>query len=233
MRVMRHGIAAAISAAVLSFGGVGTASAALIDFTDHSIYSTMTASEAIGASGGIHFRVTGVPTGELTYNGGGDAPGPVGPLAGDGDGIGIKDDESGPDEYLILEFFEDAALTIAADVRLVGAHFLDLFIAAAGDDHEFVNIYDGTPPSAASLIEGPIDAVQSLGSGPGYKFAGGFSHTSSIFSFDSGEGNDSAGVQDFALAAVEIEPVPLPAGALLLGTAMIGFGVARRRRKDA
>ncbi len=42
---------------------------------------------------------------------------------------------------------------------------------------------------------------------------------------------DQAG-SDFDLRVAAVAPVPVPAGVLLMGTAIAGFGIARRRRKS-
>ena len=52
--------------------------------------------------------------------------------------------------------------------------------------------------------------------------------TSFVFTVDGV--NDLAGVADGALARLEIAPVPLPAGILLLGGALGGLALTRRRK---
>ena len=60
-----------------------------------------------------------------------------------------------------------------------------------------------------------------------------------VFTFASAPGedfNDQQGDPDYALASLEIvavAPVPVPAGAILLGSALAGFaGIARRRKSS-
>jgi hypothetical protein len=70
-----------------------------------------------------------------------------------------------------------------------------------------------------------------FGGGGGYFGGGGSSHFSSLFTntsmFDGGATNGAYVSIDLI---APIAPVPLPAGALLMGTALAGFGALRRRK---
>ena len=194
------------------------ASAATIDFTSNATYATRSAAEASGSVGGVGFTVTGSRN-ALTYTGSG-APGAVGSLLGQNDGIGIGDDEIGGSEYVTVTFDRE--------VRLTGLYFLDLFRAQDGTSSETVSAYLGTPPTGANFFD-TFSATETYAvGGTGYG-AFGVSVTGSVFTFDVGTGNDAVGIGDFALAGMDVAMVPLPAGALLLGTALFGLGWRRRR----
>ena len=66
--------------------------------------------------------------------------------------------------------------------------------------------------------------------GAGFAFNGDFRITGTQFTFTIGDSNDGVGLADGALAGVNVAAVPLPAGMLLLGTALGGFSFARRRQ---
>lgn len=197
--------------------GTISASAAVVDFTDTSTFTSMTPASATGSAGGFDFTITGSAP-SLTYNTT-SGPGAVGGLAGATDGIGIGDDEIDGTEYITIVFNRP--------VRLVGVSFLDFF--SSGSDAEQASLYTGVPPTGANFA-GAFSATE------GYVFGGaGFgsfatSAKGTTFTFDSGAGNDNEGVGDFALAALEIVPVPVPAAMVLLGTSLLGFRALGRRR---
>jgi hypothetical protein len=200
-------------AGVLAFAGVTSASAALLDFTDSSV------GFPAGSIGGVTYTVTGVPIApKLTVG----APGPIDVLAGETDGIGIRNDEiTFPGEYVVIEFSK--AVTIRA------AYFLDLFFKAGSGgvliDSEQANITVGAVPGAidAFLVAQTADNI-------GFGALTGLSLKGTTFTFFAGPGqDDSSG--DFALAALDVAPIPLPAGALLIGTAFGAFGLLRRRKR--
>ncbi|MEM6388225.1 MAG: VPLPA-CTERM sorting domain-containing protein [Pseudomonadota bacterium] len=142
-------------------------------------------------------------------------------FAGETDGLGIIDDEIDfPDEAMTLSFTKGGA---AFDVKLSAAYFLDLFIGAGS---ESANISIGDVPVL------PADAVEmaSVGGSIGFGDLTGLKLKGSSFTFFAGPGlDDKSG--DFALAGVAISSVPLPAGMLLMGTALGGLGLMRRRKK--
>ena len=141
------------------------------------------------------------------------------PLALENDGLGIIDDEiTGPFAQSITIEFDSA-------VTLIGFYALDLFEAPGGASDE-VAILNGTTYA-------PTNPLEVYGSNPPNTGFAAFSTgpiTDTIFTFQSGGTNDNQGEPDYSLAALRIAPVPLPAGALLLGTALAGLGFARRRK---
>ena len=206
--------AGALAATTLS------ASAAVIDFTDSSIYTSQTGGSATGTVDGVGFTIA--PTGgALTFAAG---PGPVGGLVGDNDGIGIGDDEIDGSEYLTIVFDRS--------VRLTGVSFLDLFRSAANaTDAEQAVVYDGVPPATGNFVA-TFEATETYA--PGGTGFGSFAVNArgDTFTFDVGTGNDDKGVGDFSVAGltVQLAAIPLPASALLLGGALGGLVLLRRRK---
>lgn len=216
-------ILAGLAAGALLAGSV-SASAALIDFTDVDGYS-FTTSRASGTVDGIDFEVRPGHGAEgrnpqLTQNREHvNAPG----LAGQGDGLGIDNDELNHREFLTLEF--------SGPVRVTGLHFLDLFKADDHDeDPETAIFYAGATPSKAGIL-GRFDGEEVYAEDRAGHLFQEVSTTGSTFSFRVGHGNDDQGVGDFSLAGVEVSAVPLPASALLLGAALGGLGLSRRRAR--
>ncbi|RLJ36199.1 putative secreted protein [Litoreibacter meonggei] len=208
---MKNFLKLTTTAAVLTVAGSLSASAALIDFS-------ATGTGFSGSLGSNNWTLTGFPVAPNTDETG---RGPVGVIAGDNDGVGIDNDEvTAPSEYLTLTFDRN--------VRLVGSYFLDLFIARTGLSHEVANITVGAVPGAVAAFKDADDVFPTQG---GYAELENLSLVGTQFTFFASLTNDDIGKADFALAAVEVAPVPLPAGFLLLGTALGGLGVARRRKQ--
>lgn len=199
----------------------GSALAGSIDFTDELTYS-FSATQIDGSVDGVSYKMTPTPSeGPLTRA----KPGPLGiaTLVGDNDGIGIVDDEVTAANELLL-------LTFTNTVSLTGLYFLDLFKSASvtsqASEHVFVSVDGG-----AAIQFGATEAFSNTGFGYG-EFLG-QSLTGQKFLFTAGGNNpgnnDSVGNPDFALARLDVAPVPLPAGVLLLGGALGGLGFMRRR----
>lgn len=139
-------------------------------------------------------------------------------LAGDFDGIGIKNDEVNGAEFLTLTFDRE--------VKITGVFFLDLYISRKdATDFETAGMDNGSTTLNFDAQE--VFSNDALGGGFG-NFA--TSMKGQTFTFFDVAGNDNIGEGDFALAGLTITSVPLPAGVLLLGTALGGLGLTRRRK---
>lgn len=209
----------AISTVALGMGAV-SASAALLDFTSDASYSVQGPALASGTINGIGWTLT-PQGGGLTFTKPG--PGAQGVLAGDNDGIGIDDDE------ITIRPPESVTLTFDKAIRVTGLFFLDLFIAADNSVTESA-IVSVNGVEKAELFAQQNEPGFGLGS---FEAANGdfVSFTGKSFTFTVGTQNDQVGKADYALGGIEIAPIPLPAGILLLGTALGGLGLARRRKK--
>lgn len=208
------------AAAVAALSTAGAASAATIDFTDNDSYTFSTGGASGSIAGGVTYTLT--PTGgDLTRVATG-APGMTfPPLMGENDGIGIGDDEvTSPNEALTLTF--SSAVTINS------LYFLDLFQnpnAMQFNERVFV--------AADGGVANAFDAQVAFPDAFGYGAFTGLSLTGTTFVFTAGSENDGVANPDFALAGLDVAPVPLPAGVWLLGAALGGFGVMRRRARKA
>ena len=214
MRVFtKPGMLATAFAAGITAAGTFAASAAVIDFT--------ASSNASGSIGGIGWSLAPSAGDTLTFEDG-DAPGPIGILAGLNDGVGLNNDE-------ITEGNEYVTVTFTKPVRLTGFWALDLFKDAVNDpDAETAALFSGAMPTGSPAATLTATEVYAPG-GFGFGFAS-TSLVGSTFTFAEGSGNDGIGKGDFALAGLEIAAIPLPAGGLMFGTALMGFGLLRRRR---
>jgi hypothetical protein len=199
--------------------------AATIDFTDTSSYA-FAASGFSGTAGSsnLGYTVSPVPSNRpLTQNVPFDGtPVPAGTgLALETDGLGVGNDEiTQGNQRIVVEF--------ARLVRITGLHFLDLFQDLTGPTLETALVeFDGKSASFDAIY----DRNAPGGDFGGYAFYGDQKLVGSKFTFSvMGTGNDQQGSADFALAAIELAPVPLPASVLLLGAALGGLGLMRRRK---
>ncbi len=215
--------AVAVSAAVF---GAGAASAATVtvDFTDSGAYATQTAASASGQVGTDNGTWKASGSDDMTftrYDGDAAAPG----LASQIDGIGVLDDEISFPKQTVTVSFSEA-------YRVTGLHFLDVF----GGESVLVWL-NGI---GAALEFNATEAADDNSIG-GYLFAKIDAIVTSL-TFASGDENDTPltrGNPDIALAGIDFasrdgqepEPVPLPAGGLLLLTALAGLGAARKAKK--
>lgn len=202
MKTLCLGAAFSISAAV--------ATAGTIDFTDESSWSVVSATEITGTVDGITWTAY-ASGGDFNFND--SPPGPIAPLSGDNDGIGITDDEvTFPNESIRLVF--------SSAVNLNLAYFLDLF------SPEQVHVTSNQ--GGFALITSTILYDPNVDNG-GFVIEG-MSLTGTTFTFVGNNLNDPTAAPDFALAGLQVAAVPLPAGLLLLGGALGALGIARRRK---
>lgn len=203
------------AAAAVCVTAASAASAAVVDFTASNSTS--------GSVGSIGWSLTGSPGDTIIF--GDNGPGSVGVLAGLNDGVGLNDDEiSEGGQYLTVVFDRP--------VRLTGFWALDLFRDGARDtDPETAQVYAGSTPTGAPLASLAATEVKIIGTpGVGFGFLGGLNFVGTTFTFNELDGgNDGAGVGDYALAGLEIAAIPVPAGGLMFGTALLGLGLLRRR----
>lgn len=200
--------------------GTSAASAALIDFTDNTV----------GAGGGTTlggYTVTGNPQAPNTNESG---PGLINlssgeTLAGDNDGLGIRDDEISGNTL----FDQYITVTFNRNVRLTAAYFLDLFADEETQEQETALVSVGPVPVNPADAELAAQEIHFTGLGEltGISLIG----TSFTFSVEDFL-NDGIGRPDAALAAIEVSAVPLPASVLMLGAALGGLGAIGRRRKS-
>ncbi len=232
--------------AIVLAGTVGVsaafgANAAVLDFTSVATYNgTTNASGATGTINGLTWTLTPTVAGSMTYNfpsgngalsgvengfNGKNEPVDTG-LAFEGDGVGQVDDEFSNlrQESLILSFDKT--------VRISGIHFLDLFWGIPNPEsssvkqYEQVNVFDTlTNTLLATLTGGEKNDINKTG---GYTF-GALDYTGKSLTFVTAGAPDDNDI-DFAFAGANVAAVPLPAGGLLLLTAIGGLAVARRRK---
>jgi hypothetical protein len=153
-----------------------------------------------------------------------------GPIACGSDGLGVLNDEIG--------FGQSVTVTFSRALHITSLHFLDLFKSTNDNGHERASLYLNGDSSAAYHF----DAVEVLGASNGvaeddtrplggYLFANvNFSNVNSM-TFFAMEGFTDDADNDFALAGIDVQAVPLPAaGWLLIGG--LGTLIALRRRKN-
>lgn len=202
-----------------------SALAAYIDFTDSTLSLSGIAGGFAGSVDGIGFSLTSTGTVTTNKDGGYDGSSDshcqsgTGSLKCDRDGIGIENDEITMGQTLNLIF--DTA------VRITSIEFLDLYIGT-GTEQVTVTIDGGTPvmlnATGSSGDGGYANLSLAALAGPGQNIA-------FTASFDPGLRDDSN--NDYALAAITVSAVPIPAAAWLFGTALLGLVGFSRRRKTA
>jgi hypothetical protein len=209
-------------AAMVTLAGAMGAAASIIDFTDEGSY-TADPTAATGTTDGVSWTLDSDPaTSHLTFDQeiDGDAA-PATPLALENDGIGVKRNADGPSDEVN---FPRESLTITFDeaVQVTGFYFLDLY------GFETVTIYaDGSaiPLTVVTSPWGPNDNAEG-----GYVYWDLGDTTVTSLTFMPGSSNDNRGTPDYALAAIDLAAIPVPAAGLLLLTALGGLGLARRRK---
>lgn len=192
-----------------------SAMSAYIDFTDNSTGLS-------GTVDGIGFMLTSTGTITLNNDGGYDGSSllhcqPGGSLSCDRDGVGIRNDEITMGQTLNLIF--DTA------VYITSIEFLDLY---KGEEAEEATVTIG------GGISNSVIATETSG-------VGGYANLDFLALAEAGQniaftaknfyGDD--GNNDYALAAITVNAVPIPAGIWLFGTALIGLVGFSRRRKTA
>jgi hypothetical protein len=204
-----------VALAATLMGSVG-AFASTIDLTDNGSY-VANGSSAEGVVDGVTWEITPVPgDATLTYNtpyDGGAEPVGAG-LAFENDGIGIDDDEVTFDaESLVMTFSEAVTVESVAVLDLFGLETMTLWA-------------DGV--EIGTLTTTTASGDNSFG---GYAlYVLGTPVTATTLTFVPGSQNDEYGSPDFALAAVTLAPVPVPAAGLLLLGGLGLLGAAKRRR---
>jgi hypothetical protein len=196
--------------AIFALGFAGTANAALLDFTDRTAVPD---GAMAGSVAGTTYALSATG-GAISYGENQDGSTCPALLACERDGLGITDDEiTATSESLLIEF--------GVDVRITAIHLLDLFIGTGTEQARIE--YDG------GVIL--INAAEALGSGlSGYMLLATDIVTGFLrFSGLALSGDD--GSNDYALAALEIEPVPAPAALPLLLSGLAGLAFARSRRR--
>ena len=218
-------------AGAIALAPVAASAASLLDLTAAGAMN-------VGTLGGANYAITAIG-GNLNnsqrYDGGARPSGTIADqLAFVRDGYGIKDDEiTYPGEQLVITFDRM--------VRLTGAAFLDLFNDAGvhnGDHGQVVNEDGASDEYVRLVVDGAsvsiFDSVCPFQTCGGYAEFTGLDLVGKVFVFEAGDSsltrNDGVGDPDFALAAIEVAAVPVPAAGLLLLGALGGLRAARRRQ---
>ena len=220
-------LAASAAAIAASFSLGAVANAAFLDFTDAGLLTGTVDTPTSVSIDGIGVTITSSAS-QIFLGEALDDPsvpfcqeGGARTFACDQDGIGIRGDEISEGSYVQLDFSQ------AVDIRNI--FLLDIFEAPDGSDEErgivaSVNGEEAVVVTAEDLFQevanGFADYSVDLGAVTSIRFL-------------VGEGNDSIGVGDFALAGLTFDasPIPVPGAMVLFATAMGAAGAARRRAR--
>lgn len=237
---MKRILPAACVAALMS---AGSAHAFLIDFTDYSAgaWPGPTGSGTTVSETTVNYNPAGIgafsvtlqsrPADSLTFtafDGTGDTSfcDPTGPLACDGDGVGVVNDEitTDPDATPRRQWI---TATFSRALKVTGLHFLDLFETDDESEKETALVfYNRTGGGGA---DDSIAADDEFGVDAGYTFASVDRDGIMSITFKARGTNDDVGEADYALAGINV--VPLPAAGWLLVGAFGGLYGARRLKK--
>ncbi|HXI87922.1 MAG TPA: VPLPA-CTERM sorting domain-containing protein [Parvularculaceae bacterium] len=208
---MRNLLVAVAAVGALAFAGA--ANAALLDFTDSS-------TPLSGTIDGVHYDVSA--TGGAITNSQAQDGNTCGTtdLACEVDGLGVNDDEVSD----MIKTGESITIDFGQKVAITGIALLDLFQSYNGIE-EAVITWDG---GSFSIFGSEI--VNSGASGLA-TWIGSIITTSITFTASNIFGDD--GINDFAVAALRVEAVPLPAALPLFLAGLAGLGFARGRKRKA
>lgn len=225
-----------ITAAAFAIAGAASA-ATFIDFTDatrfdgkqgeadfvaNTVYPDFSFTLSTNPAESLNFRENGGAGGNASTG----CANQGGMLACDNDGLGIANFEVTNFDPTQLPPLQSVTIDFDKRVKLLGFKTLDLFMDPNSDDTESVKFYlDGDISTLTEFV-----AVETFQNNGGFAdFALNTAAFNSI-TFFAGEGNDGQGNSDFALAALDIQVVPLPAAAWMLLGALGGLSMLSRRR---
>lgn len=218
-------------ALVLTLGCTAAAHAAVIDFTAAPVGTVLSS----GTVGGVGFSVTsfgGKLSNPQAFNGDlaavDQSPGTIASqlaFLSDGHGVGNSEIGRGP------KVTQSITVTFEKAVRVVGFAVIDLFRRTADGDTGEQAIMTGSGGQVVNIFaaQGGVSTNPGVA---GYAETKAFpSFLTTSLTFTVGTTNDRSGVPDAALAAIELAPVPVPAGGLvMLAGASALMALGRRRR---
>lgn len=226
--------------ALLAVGASGAAqAAAIIDFTDPTQFSNGDPTQSYNI-GGTNIDVTlsspqGVNFGTFGAVGG-DCPSILA-CGQDGVGAGRDDEISGPGIFsFILGEGESLSVTFSQAVNVTALYFLDLFQGRGffgGAETAQVELFlNGSSVHSTSIDADPLQGSGSVG----FQSAAVGSITADVIRFTAAAGLGDGGAfifsnSDYAVAGIEVAPVPLPAALPLFAAAVGTLAVVSRRRR--